>query len=119
MSDMTLPDPSPEQLAARKDFRRVLETAIDGLPDVYRLASIFRGVEEMTVAETAALLEVEPATVKTRYHRARKLLQQHLSGIMDETTAEVFPFAGERCDRIVAGVYKRLNSITKQQEVLP
>jgi len=108
MSELTFSGPDPEQLAARKDFRQVLETAIDKLPEVYRMAFIFRGVEEMTVIETAEILEIEPATVKTRYHRARNLLKQHLSGLMDEAAAVVFPFAGERCDRLVTGVFMRL-----------
>lgn len=108
MSELTFSGPNPEQLAARDDFRRLLENAIDTLPKGYRMAFIFRSVEEMTVAETADILEVEPATVKSRYHRARKLLQQYLAGMVDATAAEVFPFAGKRCDRIVTGVLKRL-----------
>jgi len=108
MAELSFAGPSPEQDAARGEFRRLLETAIDALPDAYRLVFILRGVEEMSVTETAACLELEEATVKTRYHRARKSLQQHLAGLVDASAAEVFPFAGERCDRIVAGVFWRL-----------
>ena len=108
MAELTFSGPSPEQSAARGEFRRLLESAIDSLPETYRLVFILRGLEEMTVAETADCLEVEPATVKTRYHRARKLLQQNLAGLVEATAGEAFPFAGERCDRIVAGVLRRL-----------
>ncbi|BCR06822.1 RNA polymerase sigma factor [Desulfuromonas versatilis] len=108
MAELTSPGPSPEQQTARGEFRRVLEAAIDALPEAYRLVFVLRGVEELSVAETAECLEVEPATVKTRYHRARKLLQQHLAGLVQATAGEAFPFAGERCDRIVAGVFRRL-----------
>jgi RNA polymerase sigma-70 factor (ECF subfamily) len=108
MAELTFPGPSPEQDAARGEFRRMLEAAIDALPDVYRLVFVLRGLEEMSVAETADCLEVEPATVKTRYHRARKILQQHLAGMVQATAGEAFPFAGERCDRIVAGVFRLL-----------
>ena len=100
--------PNPEQSAARGELRRLLESVIDSLPEVYRLVFILCGVEEMSVAETADCLEIEPATVKTRYHRARKILQQNLSSLVDATTGEVFSFAGERCDRIVAEVFRRL-----------
>lgn len=108
MADLISSLPSPEQSAARGELRRLLESAIDALPEVYRLVFILCGVEEMSVAETADCLEIEPATVKTRYHRARKILQQNLSSLVDSTAGEVFPFAGERCDRIVAGVFRRL-----------
>jgi len=102
--------PSPEQNAARGEVRHLLESAIDALPDAYRMAFILCGVEEMTVAETADCLDVEPATVKTRYHRARNILRQQLSGLVDSTAGEAFSFDGERCDRIVSGVFLRLES---------
>ncbi|BCR04874.1 RNA polymerase sigma factor [Desulfuromonas versatilis] len=108
MAELTFPGPSPEQDAARGEFRRMLEVAIDALPDVYRLVFVLRGLEELSVAETADCLELEQATVKTRYHRARKILQEHLAGLVQATAGEAFPFAGERCDRIVAGVLRRL-----------
>ncbi len=108
MADLISGFPSPEQSAARGELRRLMESAIDALPDAYRVTFILCGVEEMSLAETADCLSVEPATVKTRYHRARKLLQQHLSSLVDLTVGEVFPFDGERCDRIVSGVLRRL-----------
>lgn len=108
MSALTFVGPDPEQITARGEFRQLLEIAIDALPEVYRLVFILRGVEEMSVAEAADYLEAEPATIKTRYHRARLLLQQHLSGMVDSTATDAFPFAGERCDRIVTGVFQRL-----------
>jgi len=108
MAELTFAGPSPEQDAARSEYRRLLEEAIDALPDAFRPVFVLRGLEELTVAETAACLGVEPATVKTRYHRARIILQQHLAGVVESAAGEVFPFAGERCDRIVAGVFRRL-----------
>jgi RNA polymerase sigma-70 factor (ECF subfamily) len=108
MAYLTSPAPSPEQNAARGELRRLMESAIDALPEAYRLVFILCGVEEMSVAETAYCLEVEPATVKTRYHRARNILKENLSSLVDSAAGEAFPFAGERCDRIVAGVLRRL-----------
>ncbi len=108
MADMSSALPSPEQSAARGELRRFLESAIDALPEAYRMVFVLFGVEEMSVAEAADCLQIEPATVKTRYHRARKLLQQRLANLVDASAGEVFPFDGERCDRIVAGVFRRL-----------
>lgn len=101
---------SPEMNAAREEVRHLLETAIDALPDSYRMVFIMCGVEEMSVAETSDCLDVEPATVKTRYHRARKLLQQQLSSLVDTRAGEAYAFDGERCDRIVSGVFLRLEN---------
>ena len=110
MANLITTLPSPEQNAARGEVRHLLEAAIDALPDAYRMTFILCGVEEMSVAETADCLDVEPATVKTRYHRARNILRQQLSGLVDSTAGEAFSFDGERCDRIVSGVFLRLES---------
>jgi RNA polymerase sigma-70 factor (ECF subfamily) len=110
MADMISGLPSPEQSAARGELRLLLEAAIDELPDAFRMVFILCGVEEMTIAEAADCLDVEPATVKTRYHRARKHLQQHLASLLDSHSADVFPFEGIRCDRIVSGVFRRLEN---------
>lgn len=109
MAHLTSNPPNPELLAARGEMRRLLESAIDALPEAYRMTFIMCGVEEMSVAETAECLEVEQGTVKSRYHRARQILQQQILGLLDTSTAEVFAFDGVRCDRIVSGVLRRLD----------
>lgn len=108
MANLISNQPSPEQNAARGEVRHLLESAIDALPDAYRMVFVLCGVEEMSIAETAECLDVEPATVKTRYHRARNILRQQLSSLVDSTAGEVFSFDGVRCDRIVSGVFRRL-----------
>jgi RNA polymerase sigma-70 factor, ECF subfamily len=110
MAHLTSNLPSPELLAARGEMRRLLESAIDALPEAYRMAFIMCGVEEMSVAETAECLAVEQATVKTRYHRARQILQQQVLELLETSRAEVFAFDGVRCDRIVSGVLRRLGA---------
>jgi RNA polymerase sigma-70 factor (ECF subfamily) len=102
--------PSPEQNVVRGEVRSLLESAIDALPDAYRMVFVLCGVEEMSIAETADCLDVEPATVKTRYHRARNILRQQLSSLVDTSAGEVFSFDGARCDRIVSGVFLRLEN---------
>ena len=110
MANLITSLPSPEQNAARGEVRHLLESAIDALPDAYRMTFILCGVEEMSVAETADCLDVEQATVKTRYHRARNILRHQLSSLVDSTVGEVFSFDGARCDRIVSGVFLRLEN---------
>ena len=67
-------------------------------------------VEEMTVHETAECLGIPEATVRTRLFRARALLRESLERDIDTARADVFAFAGERCDRIVAAVLARIQT---------
>jgi RNA polymerase sigma-70 factor (ECF subfamily) len=91
----------PEIETLRGQMRQLLEARIDQLPDGYRAVFMLRGVEELSVEETAAALDIPEATVRTRYFRARSLLRESLARDIDLTIEDAFSFAGERCDRIV------------------
>jgi RNA polymerase sigma-70 factor, ECF subfamily len=99
---------TPEEDAARAEIRRVLERAIDNLPDMFRVVFVLREIEQMSVEETAACLTIQTDTVKTRLHRARRLLGRSLRQQLSPNLTGVFPFAGERCSRIVTRVLERL-----------
>jgi RNA polymerase sigma-70 factor (ECF subfamily) len=101
-------DNAPDTSAARKEVRQLLEAQIDALPDAYRTVFMLRAVEELSVEETAAVLEIPPATVRTRFFRARSLLREALAQKIDIACEDAFSFAGERCDRIVASVLARI-----------
>jgi RNA polymerase sigma-70 factor (ECF subfamily) len=98
---------SPPGATLRAEIRRALERRIDELPTAFRTVFVMREVEDMTVDETAECLSIPAATVRTRLFRARALLREALARDMDMATVDVFSFAGERCDRIVAGVLAR------------
>ena len=51
---------------AQREIQSLIERAIDDLPDAFRSVFVARVVEEMSIEETAALLELLPETVKTR-----------------------------------------------------
>ena len=104
------PSERPEQGAARAETRRLLERKIDELPDAFRAVFVLRGIEELTVEETAAALGIPEATVRTRFFRARGLLREALAREIDFGLEDAFAFAGARCDRIVAGVLARLKA---------
>ena len=99
---------APEQSARRAEMRKLLEQRIDALPGAYRSVFMLRAVEEYSVEETAAILQIPEATVRSRFHRARSLLREGLAREVDLVTEDVFAFAGERCDRIVANVKERI-----------
>jgi RNA polymerase sigma-70 factor, ECF subfamily len=99
---------SPTSATLRSEIRHILERRIDELPDAFRTVFVMRDVEDMTVHETAECLSIPAATVRTRLFRARALLREALARDIDAGTVDVFGFAGERCDRIVAGVLAKV-----------
>ncbi|WP_322998033.1 RNA polymerase sigma factor [Castellaniella sp.] len=110
-SNLPAPDTSrPDQAAWRAELRHQIERHIDALPDIYRTVFMLRGVEEMSAAEVAQALDMPEATVRVRFMRARRLLQDGLKQDFDPSVADAFSFAGERCNRIVAGVHARMRA---------
>jgi RNA polymerase sigma-70 factor, ECF subfamily len=102
-------DQQPEQMAMRADIRRLMEARIDTLPEAFRTVFMLRAVEELSVEDVAAMLEMPEATVRTRFFRARGLLREGLSRDIDLTLGDAFAFDGARCDRMVADVLRRLS----------
>ena len=69
---------------------------------------MLRSIEDMSTEETAECLDLSTDVVKTRLHRARGLLRRELLARAGTSVAALYAFAGERCDRIVAGVLARM-----------
>ena len=101
----------PAASAARDQIRRLVERAIDGLPEPFRIVFVMREIEECTVEETAASLDLRPETVKTRLHRARRQLRAALHDTLATTMTDAFPFMGARCDRVTETVMQRLQAM--------
>jgi RNA polymerase sigma-70 factor (ECF subfamily) len=104
---------SPEADLGRRQVRDLLEAAIDKLPDPFRLVFILRDVEEMSIEETARHLSLKPQTVKTRLHRARRLLRETLDEQLTSAFTELFPFGGKRCQDMTNRVISQLRAITR------
>ena len=98
----------PEDEAARAQMRRLLERAVDDLPLDFRLVFLLREVEDCSVEDTAEQLGLKPATVKTRHHRARRLLRAALDKQLSISLGDAFSFLGERCNAITNAVLRRL-----------
>lgn len=90
------------------EMRRLVETAIDRLPDAFRSVFVLREVEDMPVEEIAVALEISTDLVRARYLRAKCLVRESVVRKIDGAMEDVFAFADVRCDRIVAGVLARL-----------
>jgi RNA polymerase sigma-70 factor, ECF subfamily len=97
---------SPETEVARIQVRRLLEDAISALPAGFRLVFVLREIEGMTVEATAEALGLKPATVKTRFLRARRRLQDALAPELSAALADSFAFAGGDCEALTDRVVK-------------
>jgi len=109
---LTSPQPDPERTMAQHEIHRLLERAIDALPDAFRIVLVARVIEEMSVEETADLFGLRPETVKTRLFRAREMLRKDLEQQVGPLLTETFPFEGVRCQRMTEAVIARLRNLS-------
>jgi len=110
VENATSRQPSPEHLAYAGELQRVLEAAVDELPDAYRAVFMLRDVEGLSTTETGEGLGLGDEAVKTRLHRARAMIRRSVSARLGQAAAGAFQFQAPRCDRVVAFV---LNHIAK------
>jgi RNA polymerase sigma-70 factor, ECF subfamily len=98
----------PDRTMAQREILQLVERATDNLPEIFRIVFITRVIEGMSVEETADLLGLQPKTVKTRLHRARRLVREQLDKQVGPVLMDAFPFAGRRCERVTNAVMRRL-----------
>lgn len=103
------PSPAdPEAELARNQARQLLEHAVDALPDEFRAVFVLREVEGLSTEETASFLGIKPETIKTRLHRARRMMRLSIEKQLSGAFSALFPFDGARCadmaDRVVAAL---------------
>jgi RNA polymerase sigma-70 factor (ECF subfamily) len=98
----------PERTMAQREILQLVEQATDNLPEIFRVVFVTRVIEGMSVEETAELLGLQQETVKTRLHRARRLVREQLDKQIGPVLMDAFPFAGRRCERLTIVVMQRL-----------
>jgi RNA polymerase sigma-70 factor (ECF subfamily) len=104
MDTLTSPEPDPERQAYARELHRVLELAVDDLPDTYRTVFMLRDIEGLSTSETGEGLGLGEEAVKTRLHRARAMIRRSVTARIGEVAAGAFQFHAPRCDRVVAAV---------------
>ena len=72
----------PEKSLDRKEKVHLLERAIDSLPEKYRLPFVLKEVEDVSYEKASEILNISMATVKSRIHRAKRLLRDKLTGVL-------------------------------------
>lgn len=100
----------PETELSRSEARKLLEAAVDELPDDFRAIFVLRDIEGMSTEEAASCLSIKPETAKTRLHRARRMMRASIEKRLSGAFAELFPFDGARCasmaDRVIDALSK-------------
>jgi RNA polymerase sigma-70 factor (ECF subfamily) len=94
---------TPEENAAAHEARSFVDSALEALPEEYRVVFVLRAT-----AETAESLDLTPENVKVRLHRAKAMLKRELLARAGPGIASMYPFMGERCDRMVMNVMSRI-----------
>jgi RNA polymerase sigma-70 factor (ECF subfamily) len=101
---------APDVAVAREQIRKLLEEAVAELPDPFRTVFVLREIEGMSSEETAEVLDLPVATVKTRLFRSRRRLQDMLAPQVGAALTGTFPFAGSDCAALTDRVLSRLGS---------
>ena len=107
---MTAQQPTPEHQAYAQELQRVLEQAVDELPETYRTVFMLREIEGLSTSETGQGLGLGEEAVKTRLHRARAMIRRSVSARIGAAATGAFQFQAPRCDRVVAFVLERIST---------
>jgi RNA polymerase sigma-70 factor, ECF subfamily len=109
MDTITSPQPDPERQAYAQELHRLLEQAVDALPETYRTVFMLRDIEGLSTSEAGEGLGLGDEAVKTRLHRARAMIRRTVTARIGEVAAGAFQFHAPRCDRVVSAVLSRLS----------
>lgn len=101
---------TPDRLLARAQMRTVLERKVSELPEIFRVVFVLRSIEELTIEEISATLDIPPETVRSRHFRAKGMLRESLAKEIDLAQGDIFEFGGGHCDQMVAAVLARIAS---------
>ncbi len=75
-------NPGPESIAIAREETLKVRDALDSLDEEFRTIVLLRDAEDMNYDEIAEILEIPRGTVKSRLHRARKILKEKLSDLV-------------------------------------
>lgn len=99
--------PIDEQL--RAEARSHLEQAIAELPALFRMPLVLKEIVGFSVNEVASILDLKPATVKTRLHRARLMLRDAIAEALPQRDAPPPAYAKQVCMDLLAAKQESLD----------
>lgn len=78
---------APLEKLLNNELSETLRKATLSLPEKYRVVILLRDMEGFTTEETAQIVNVTPANVKVRLHRARLFLREKLKEYYEDDTS--------------------------------
>jgi RNA polymerase sigma-70 factor (ECF subfamily) len=99
------PTTTPEQTLLGREARETVAAALDQLEPEAREVVILRDIEGLTAAEVANVTGTSIAAVKSRLHRARAALREHLLAVVGGETSEP---ARPSCPDVLTMLSKKL-----------
>jgi RNA polymerase sigma-70 factor (ECF subfamily) len=84
-------DPGPEQLLDEKQRRKLLDEALESLPDEIRTTFVLFEIEDMTLREIASVTEVPQGTVASRVRRGHELFKKAAARIRARVARQEAP----------------------------
>ncbi|HLW32394.1 MAG TPA: RNA polymerase sigma factor [Aequorivita sp.] len=97
---------NPERNTIYKESSTFMETAIDTLPEKYKIVFMLKEVEGMGISEISQCLHLSNSNVKVRLHRARTMLKTSILKLTDYSS--IFEFGNSKCDRLVDNVMREI-----------
>jgi RNA polymerase sigma factor (sigma-70 family) len=91
-----------------KELKAILEDAVAGLPEKYRLVFVMREVQGMSTNETMDVLSLGESNVKARLARAKEMLRDELN--KKWKPEQIYEFNLIRCDVIVDHVMNKIKN---------
>lgn len=85
---------TPEEIAARRETRQLLDRALDEIDEKYRLVFVLRDIEGLSTEETAHALHISVSNAKVRLLRARLMLRERLTRYFGDEATRVLPGHG-------------------------
>lgn len=89
-----------------RELGKVIEQAVERIPEKYRLVFSLREINGLNVSETAKVLDISEINVKVRLNRAKAILRKELE--KSYASMELYEFNLVYCDAMVNRVMKEI-----------
>jgi RNA polymerase sigma factor (sigma-70 family) len=108
MFSKEFPDEFTQKIMS-KELNSIIETALLKIPLEYRLVLSLREINGLKVSETAEIMKISEANVKTRLNRAKYMLRKEIE--KHYSYEDLFSFNLIYCDAMVSRVMNRILEI--------
>jgi RNA polymerase sigma-70 factor (ECF subfamily) len=102
-----------EKILVNRELAMVLRKCVEVIPSIYRIVFVLRAIEGLSIAETAAQLNITVMNVKIRLNRAKALLRKEIEHFYTRT--DLYSFNQVYCDAMVNRVFEFIEYKTPEE----